>query len=137
MREKLALIGLALVLLGALVLGWRELDTDTTSSAAKRSECEVEVSFLPGASSADIAIARRAVSKNGDVESVRFVSGAEALTLMKKRYPDLMKNLNANPLGASLRITLRPGASTASVFRDLSRVIGMPRGNRLSTSTCT
>jgi cell division protein FtsX len=109
-----------------------------TKSAARRSVvCEVGVSFLPGATNANIAAARDAVSKNSDVESIRFVSSAEAFALMKKRFPDLAKTLPANPLGASLRITLRPGASTASIFRDLNRVMGLPRGNRLSTHTCT
>jgi hypothetical protein len=180
--EALALTGLALALLGALVLAWRDLtakrvrwdtlnseplrrrlfawvgfpliaagsilqligvatDSDhltaTQSRVTRSVVCEVEVSFLPGATNADIAAARDAVSTNSDVASIRFVSSAEAFALMKKRFPDLAKNLPANPLGASLRITLRPGASTASVFRELNRIMGMPRGNRLTKHICT
>jgi cell division protein FtsX len=45
------------------------------------------------------------------VTGLLFISRAQALAQLKKKFPDLMKHLPFNPLGASIQVRLEKGAN--------------------------
>src|SRR5919201_1079467 len=73
-------------------------------------KCVVRVYFCTdvtcgaAATRAEVAAARRRLSAREDVWSVRFVSKAEALRTMRKRYPEEVAKLPSNPFPDALRV---------------------------------
>ena len=54
-------------------------------------------------------------------DGVVFVSKAEALKEMQRKYPDLTENLPGNPLPASFRITPKRGEDVPNIGEELQR----------------
>jgi cell division transport system permease protein len=91
------LLGL-FIALGSWTLSW--------SDHAKR-QLEVKVFFVPGASSQQRDAVARMLEQNQYVKpgSIDYVSPQRGLEIMKKRYPELVKDLPSNPLGAAINVT--------------------------------
>ena len=51
---------------------------------------------------------------------IKYISKDEALQIMKKRYPDLVKNLPSNPLSDSLEVTPNKAENVDKLFHDLT-----------------
>jgi cell division protein FtsX len=97
MRKGILVAGAAGGLIAvAVVLGVFVLTDDTR----ERTDCLVRVYFKPGASQEQIDAVGRQLHAVADA-SVRFVSKKKALALMRKRYPELVRDLPVNPLPAS------------------------------------
>jgi cell division transport system permease protein len=88
------LLGL-FIALGTWVLSW-------THSVKK--EIQVTIYFEKGVSTADVNAVHDKLSGNPLVKGFDFVSEKEALDRMKKKYPDLVKNIARNPLPASYEV---------------------------------
>jgi cell division transport system permease protein len=92
------LLGL-LIALGTWVVSW---------SDHVKNQLEVKVYFTDGVHAGQVnAVGSylRTLRADGQVSKYRFLSRAEALEIMKKRNPDLVKSLPANPLPASYTVT--------------------------------
>jgi cell division transport system permease protein len=91
------LLGL-FIALGSWTLSW--------SDHAKR-QLEVKIFFVPGASSQQRDAVARMLEQNQYVKpgSIDYVSPERGLEIMKKRYPELVKDLPSNPLGAAINVT--------------------------------
>ncbi|MER3408554.1 MAG: hypothetical protein C4306_00250 [Thermoleophilia bacterium] len=108
--------------LGTWVLSWSE--------HAKR-QLLVKVYFCsPGAqgcareaTAKDIEAVRLwlAKEKGERVKSFRFISQQEALRIMRKKFPELTKDLPYNPLPASYEVVPTKGEYTDDIKRDLLR----------------
>ena len=105
----------ALVLLLALAA------CGTAGREAAPLKCVVRVYFCTeltcgtAATRAEVAAARRRLNAREDVWSIRFVSKAEALRLMRKRYPEEVANLHSNPFPDALRVRPLKGADRAEI----------------------
>ena len=54
------------------------------------------------------------------VKSVRFVSSAEALQIMRKKAPEIVQNLSSNPLPDAEEVIPKRGEDTEAIARSLS-----------------
>jgi cell division transport system permease protein len=70
---------------------------------------------------------RRQLESNRLVESVTFVSRAEALDRMRERTPELVENLSSNPLPDAFEIKARDGADVKLISATL-RQPALPAG---------
>jgi cell division transport system permease protein len=57
-----------------------------------------------------------------EVKSVKFVSKEEALEIMKKRNPELVRNLTSNPLPPSYQVTPHKGENVSKIAAGLDPV---------------
>ncbi len=92
------LLGLSIAL-GSWVVSW---------SNHVKSELQVQVFFVDGVTPKQVNAVGGYLTKQqtaGAVKEYQFVSKAEALKRMKKKYPQLTANLPSNPLPASFEIT--------------------------------
>ena len=106
------LLGL-LIALGSWVVSWSEHVKD---------QLEVKVFFVEDVKAKEVnAVGTflRGLQTDDRIQDYQFVSRAEALDRMRKRYPELTANLPTNPLPASYEITPR----RAEEVKDLSASI--------------
>jgi cell division protein FtsX len=69
----------------------------------ERADCRVQVYFQKDASREEIRAVGERVAEIDDVSS-RFVSRKEALEIMRRKFPELVKSLPFNPLPASYAV---------------------------------
>ena len=97
------------VLIGMFLLGlFIALGTWTVSwSNHVKRQLVVKVYFMPQVTSAEKNDVARMLQQNQYVKpgGIKYVSKEQGLEIMKKRYPELVKNLTSNPLGDSLEVT--------------------------------
>jgi cell division protein FtsX len=84
-----------------------------------RGRCSVKL-YLQDPRTADLAAAIAGARGTAGVDRVRYVSKAVALGRMKKRYPDLTKDLAFNPLPASIDVTPTRADEVAQLARRLT-----------------
>jgi cell division transport system permease protein len=91
------LLGL-FIALGTWTLSW--------SNHAKR-QLEVKVFFQPEATGAQQNAVANMLQQNpyAKAGSIKYITKEQGLALMKKRYPDLTRDLPSNPLGAAINVT--------------------------------
>jgi cell division protein FtsX len=82
--------------------------------------CAVKVFFDPDATPAQIQAVREQLEADPRVARVNFVSKEEALAMMRRQFPDLVKDLPVNPLPASIQATPREEGESAAIASDLS-----------------
>ena len=83
------------IALGTWVLSW---------SDHVKKELLVKVYFQPDATPKEVESVRLLLAKNEQVKSFTFVSERKALQIMRKRFPELTKDLSYNPLPASFEV---------------------------------
>jgi cell division transport system permease protein len=107
------LLGL-FVALGTWVVSW---------SDHVKKELLVKVYFDPNATNDQIATVQRRLYRDPRVKAggVHFISADEALEIMRKKTPDLVKNLTSNPLPPSFEITPRRAEDVPTIGPDLRR----------------
>jgi cell division transport system permease protein len=99
------------VLIGMFLLGlFIALGTWTVSwSNHVKRQLVVKVYFVPQATATQKNDVGRMLQQNQFVkpgpDGIKYVSKEQGLEIMKKRYPELVKNLTSNPLGDSLEVT--------------------------------
>jgi len=89
------LLGL-FIALGTWVVSW---------SDHVKSQLEVKVFFVDEVKEKQVNAVRVYLDNDTQIRDYTFVSRTEALQRMRKRYPELVKNLPSNPLPASYEIT--------------------------------
>jgi cell division transport system permease protein len=94
------LIGMFLLGLFIALFSWVNSWTDHV-----RKDVLVKVFFVRDASDAQINAVRAKIQTFPETKTVVFVSKEEALQQMKKKYPDLVKNLVDNPLPNAFEVT--------------------------------
>jgi len=85
----------------------------------------VKVFFDQTASEQQINAARARLEADPDVKNVQFVSKEQALEIMKKRAPELTKNLTQNPFGHAFTVVPKD-ADNVSAIAD--RLVPVPVG---------
>jgi cell division transport system permease protein len=103
------LLGL-LIALGSWVVSWSEHVKD---------QLEVKVFFVEGVTPKQVNAVGSFLRTDERIKDYQFVSRAEALERMRKKYPELTENLPTNPLPASYEITPR----RAEEVKDLSAAL--------------
>ena len=83
----------------------------------------VKVFFADDANAAQINKVRMRLESDARIkpDGVVFISKAEALKEMQRKYPDLTENLPGNPLPASFRITPKHGEDVPAIGEELQR----------------
>ncbi|MSO95021.1 MAG: ABC transporter permease [Thermoleophilia bacterium] len=89
------LLGLSIAL-GSWVVSW---------SNHVKSELQVQVFFVDSVTPKQVNAVGRKLGSDPRVGNYQFVSKAEALRRMKKKYPQLTANLPSNPLPAAFEVT--------------------------------
>src|SRR5438477_5717857 len=96
------------VLIGMFLLGlFIALGTWTVSwSNHAKKQLEAKVFFDPGATVQQRNAVARMLEQNQYVKpgSIDYISPEQGLEIMKKRYPELVKDLPSNPLGAAINV---------------------------------
>jgi cell division protein FtsX len=69
----------------------------------------VTVFFRLRATSAEIDAVKLRLHRDPQVMGFLFVSGAQAFARLKKKFPEVMKQLGSYPLVASIEVTLEKG----------------------------
>jgi cell division transport system permease protein len=112
------------VLIGMFLLGlFIALGTWTVSwSNHVKKQLVVKVYFSPDATKAQKNRVAVMLGQDQYVASggIKYISKDEALQIMKKRYPDLVKNLPSNPLSDSLEVTPNKAENVDKLFYDLT-----------------
>ena len=105
------LLGL-FIALGSWVVSW--------SDHVKRG-LEVKVFFDQGVTDKQVSAVQVRLEQDPRIKpgGVVFISEAEALTEMKKKYPELTQDLPSNPLPASFRITPKRGEDVPAIGEEL------------------
>ena len=103
------LLGL-LIALGTWVVSWSEHVKD---------QLEVKVFFVDGVAPKQVNAVGAFLRTDERIKDYQFVTRAEALQRMKKKYPELTADLPTNPLPASYEITPR----RAEEVKELSAAI--------------
>lgn len=103
------LLGL-FIALGSWVVSW---------SDHVKNQLEVKVFFVDEVKPKQVDAVRIFLEKDGRVKEFQFVSKAEALERMKKRYPELTANLPSNPLPASYEVLPRHAEEVKAIAADL------------------
>ena len=91
------LLGL-LIALGTWVVSW---------SDHVKEQLQVKVFFVDGVAPKQVNAVGAYLRADDRIRDYQFVSRAEALERMRKKYPELTANLPTNPLPASYEITPR------------------------------
>jgi len=71
----------------------------------------VTVFFTLRATSAEIDAVKRRLHRDPQVMGFLFVSRAQAFAQLKKKFPEVMKQLGSNPLVARIEVRLEKGAN--------------------------
>jgi cell division transport system permease protein len=113
------------VLIGMFLLGlFIALGTWTVSwSNHVKRQLVVKVYFYPNATAADKNAVGMKLEQDPYVKpdnGIKYVSKAEGLAIMKKRYPELVKNLTSNPLGDSLEVTPNKAENVDRLYASLT-----------------
>jgi cell division transport system permease protein len=112
------------VLIGMFLLGlFIALGTWTVSwSNHVKKQLVVKVYFNQNATKEQKNAVARGLGQNQYVATggIKYISKAEALQIMKKRYPDLVKNLPSNPLSDSLEVTPNRAENVDKLFYSLT-----------------
>jgi len=103
------LLGLSIAL-GSWVVSW---------SNHVKSELQVQVFFVEGVTPKQVNAVGRTLAADTRVSDYQFVSKAEALKRMKKKYPQLTANLPSNPLPASFEVTPANAEDVKVIAADL------------------
>ncbi|MBA3843217.1 MAG: ABC transporter permease [Actinobacteria bacterium] len=123
------------VLIGMFLLGlFIALGTWTVSwSNHVKRELVVKVYFVPGASAADKNAVARKLQQNQYVKpgSIKYISKEQALQIMRKRAPELVKNLTSNPLGDAITVTPRRAEDVDSLYNSIVRPSKPPGVDRV------
>jgi cell division protein FtsX len=93
--------------------------------------CAEETCAKPATRQAELRTRRqidRLVQK-GLISKVVYISKAQALRTMKRKYPDLMKRLHPNPLPDAYDITPAVGQNPTEIVNLLSRAPGVENVN--------
>jgi cell division protein FtsX len=77
------------------------------------------VYFAQTATMRQISRAIAAIRGEPGVMRVSFVSKEASFAVMKKRYPNLVKNLAHNPLPDSVTVRISPRADHRTIYRHL------------------
>jgi cell division transport system permease protein len=113
------------VLIGMFLLGlFIALGTWTVSwSNHVKRQLVVKVYFYPNATPADKNAVGLKLEQNPYVKTggIKLVTKAEGLAIMKKRYPELVKNLTSNPLGDSLEVTPNKAENVDRLFNSIAK----------------
>ena len=107
------LLGL-LIALGTWVVSWSDHVKD---------QLEVKVFFVEDVTPKQVNAVRLYLGRDPRVQGFEYVSKAEALQRMRKKYPELTANLPSNPLPASYEVT----PSKAEEVKALSAAIRQQR----------
>ena len=97
----------------------------------------VKIYFAPDVTGKQINAVAIKLHDDPRVKSYRFVSKAEALKTMRKRYPELVRNLAYNPLPASEEVTPAKGEYTPEIAASFSNPLspGVDKVNYGQTTT--
>jgi cell division transport system permease protein len=112
-------IVVTVLLLGVLI---PVLQTTQGKANEVRSKIELKVFLFDDATQGEIDALRARITGVRHVESVEFVSKTQALAILKKRLkdPDVLKELNSNPLPASFNIKPDDPSNLDSIRSTLS-----------------
>jgi cell division transport system permease protein len=112
------------VLIGMFLLGlFIALGTWTVSwSNHVKRQLVVKVYFYPNATAAQKNAVGMKLEQNPYVKTdgIKYVSKAQGLEIMKKRYPELVRNLTSNPLGDALEVTPNKGENVDKLYASLT-----------------
>ena len=103
------LLGL-LIALGTWVVSW---------SDHVKSQLEVKVFFVENVKPKDVNTVRLFLEQDQRVREFQFVSKADALKRMQKKYPELTANLPSNPLPASYEVSPTVAEEVKGLAADL------------------
>jgi cell division transport system permease protein len=103
------ILGLAIAL-GTWVVSW---------SNHVKSQLDVKVYFVDSVQPKQVNAVSTYLGQDARIKSYRFVSKAEALRTMRKKYPELTANLPSNPLPASYEVTPRHAEQVKTIASDL------------------
>jgi cell division transport system permease protein len=103
------ILGLAIAL-GTWVVSW---------SNHVKSQLDVKVYFVDSVKPKQVNAVSTYLGHDTRIKSYRFVSKAEALRTMRKKYPELTANLPSNPLPASYEVTPRHAEQVKAIASDL------------------
>jgi cell division transport system permease protein len=111
------------VLIGMFLLGlFIALGTWTVSwSNHVKRQLVVKVYFLPKATATQKDDVARMLQQNQYVKpgAIKYVSKAEALKQMRKKYPDLVKNLTSNPFPDTLEVTPNKAENVDKLYQSI------------------
>jgi hypothetical protein len=93
--------------------------------------CVVEVNFRMSASQAQIAAVRARLERDPSVASFEFRSKEAALEEMRERFPELVEELEYNPLPDSFQVELRREEDDRALMSEFSQASGVQ-----SVQTC-
>lgn len=82
-------------------------------------ECVVHVYLELTASRAEVDAVRHRLEKDGRVAKVTYVSTEQALAKIRKKFPELVKNLSYNPLPDAFDVTPTSDDEAAGVASSL------------------
>ena len=112
------------VLIGMFLLGlFIALGTWTVSwSNHVKKQLVVKVYFLPKATATQKDDLARQLQQSEYVKpgGIKYVSKEQALTQMKKKYPELVKNLTSNPFPDTLEVTPNKAENVDQLFTSLT-----------------
>jgi cell division transport system permease protein len=118
------------VLIGMFLLGlFIALGTWTVSwSNHVKRQLVVKVYFYPNATPAEKNAVGMKLEQNSFVKpgGIKLVTKAEGLAIMKKRYPELVRNLTSNPLGDSLEVTPNKAENVDKLYNSIA--VPKPKG---------
>jgi cell division transport system permease protein len=103
------ILGLSIAL-GSWVVSW---------SDHVKSQLQVKVFFVDGVAPKQVNAVSGYLAKDSRIKDYQFVSKAEALKEMRKKYPQLTANLPSNPLPASYEITPRNAEDVKAIATDI------------------
>jgi cell division transport system permease protein len=113
------------VLIGMFLLGlFIALGTWTVSwSNHVKRQLVVKVYFYPNATAAEKNAVGMKLEQNPYVKpnGIRYVSKQQGLEIMKKRYPELVRNLTSNPLGDALEVTPNKAENVDLLFNSIAQ----------------
>jgi cell division transport system permease protein len=84
-----------------------------------RKDVIVKAFLVQDATEQQINTVRAQLESFPETKSVKFISKAEALEIMKKKYPDLTKNLINNPLPPAFEITPKDADQVSTIAAKL------------------
>jgi cell division transport system permease protein len=119
------------VLLGVLIPVFQ---TAQAKSNEVRSELNVQFELYADATNAEIASAKQKLEAVPHVESVKFISKAEALQTLKGELQDksLVTELNSNPLPNSFQVTATDASYLPEIKSEVMGTSGGAKANPIS-----
>jgi cell division transport system permease protein len=108
------LIGMFLLGLFIALFSWVNSWTDHV-----RKDVIVKAFLVQDATEQQINTVRAQLESFPETKSVKFISKAEALEIMKKKYPDLTKNLINNPLPPAFEVTPKDADQVSTIAAKL------------------